>query len=347
MASLVSAAAGILIVIHCWEQRKFLSLPAFRDLLEGRLLAFSSLAIYPLFLWCIASWMIMGSPFYFLVNDRAATSLAGGELSGYGIMSTGLLGSAYTIFNAWYITYPVGLLAFLVLIFIGFHKHSAKYIGFAVVSLTIPLLQYVMLLRQTTIPLLRYFITSSLFGFILMAIVFSALRKDYHLNGARMQIISALAVLLVLGSNFATAHALDVYPYVDMEKESWQSLTTPHTVQDQNFTEAYQIGKLLPKLVEPGKRVLIDTYQYGFGVMLGANNPKMFMDFTDPNYDQAVLNPARYADYVMVPDANGRGALYTVNREFPNLHDSGATWATLVNGLPDTLGQWRLYKVKK
>ena len=71
----------------------------------------------------------------------------------------------------------------------------------------------------------------------------------------------------------------------------------------------------------------------------------MFMDFTDPNYDAAVLHPQGFVDYVLVPKSDGRGALYSINRAHPNLHDTGARWATPVEGLPPSSLDWRLFKV--
>ncbi len=344
--AVVSAAAGALLIVHCWAVRANRPAPAFREFLEGRLLAFSSMAIYPIFLWCTASWMIMGNPIYFLVNDRSATSLAGSEMSGFGV-TPGLTNALRIIFQAWFLVFPIGLLAIGILLFISINKRSWKYLGFATISLVIPVLQFVLLLLQKNIPLLRYFTTAIPFGFLLTALAIGGLRSEYRLSSTRVNWMSALAVLLVFASNVATAYTLKTYPYQDMERQTWRGLVTPEIVKDVSFTEAYQYGQALVSTVKPGSRVLIDTYQYGFGVMLGANNPKLFMDFTDSNYDQAILNPAKFADYVLVPQAEGRGSLYSINREFPNLHDKGASWATLVDGLPDTIGEWRLYQVIK
>jgi hypothetical protein len=82
-------------------------------------------------------------------------------------------------------------------------------------------------------------------------------------------------------------------------------------------------------------------------VVLGADDPKMFFDFTDSSYDEAIQKPREYVDYILVPRTEGRGAFYLVNRAHPRLHDQGATWANLVDRLPPSGLQWRLYKVKR
>lgn len=344
--ALISAVASILLISHTWIQRKELTPQNFRDFLEGRLLAFSSLAIYPIFLWSIANWMIMHNPLYFLVNDRSATSLAGLELAVFGVNNSAL-GSLKIVFDAWFASFPIGLLAFLVLIFLSWQKLSPKYFWFAIISLTVPALQYLMLLRGTTIPLLRYFMTNILFGFLLIAIALGAILKEYKLGKFQTILACVVTILLVIGSNFATAHTLDTYPYQNMEQQTWKALITKENVSDLDFIESYNLGKRLNDIIPDGSRVLIDTYQFGFGIMLGSGDHSLFMDFTDPNYDAAVLDPVAYVDYVIVPNTSGRGALYSINRFHPYLHDEGEDWATLIEGLPETNGQWRLFKVAR
>jgi hypothetical protein len=235
----------------------------------------------------------------------------------------------------------------LVLLFIGLQKRSLKYLGFALVPQLIPLLQLVMLLQRTTIPLLRYFMTNILFGAFLLAMAVGALRKEYKLTGVRHHLVLLAAALIFLASNVATAWTLDNYPYQNMEQQTWRGLVTSDMVEDIDFTDSYKIGQALPALVEPGSRVLVDTYQFGFGVMLGSMDPSLFMDFTDPNYDEAILDPVEYVDYLLVPNTEGRGALYSINQEHPQLHAKGASWATLVDELPESSGDWRLYRVKR
>ncbi|PKO13995.1 MAG: hypothetical protein CVU39_16580 [Chloroflexi bacterium HGW-Chloroflexi-10] len=342
--ALVSAVASILLISHTWKQRNDLAPQAFRDLLEGRLLAFSSMAIYPTFLWCIASWMIMKNPFYFLFNDRSATSLASLELAVFGV-NTSALGSLKIVFEAWYLSFPIGFLAILVLLFLSWQKLSSKYFWFAVISLTVPSLQYLLLLRSSTVPLLRYFMTNILFGYLLIAIALGAVIKEYNLKKNKAMVVSIVTILLVIASNFATSNTLNTYPYQNMEQQTWKALTTTEVVSDLDLMESYNLGKLLPEMIPAGSRVLIDTYQFGFGIMLGAGDHSIFMDFTDPDYDDAVQNPEDFVEYVIVPETSGRGAFYSINRFHPYLHDEGEEWATLVEGLPETNGQWRLYKV--
>lgn len=344
--AILSLAAGAALVVHCWKSRPLMETKQFNDFLEGRLLAFSSLAIYPLFLWCIVSWQIMDNPFYFLVNDRSAISLAAEQLSGQ-VMFVGAAGAFNTVFYAWFVTFPAGLVGTLALLFLGWRARSAKYLVFALLPLLIPALQFIMLLQGTNVPLLRYFMTTVMFGVVTIAIAMGAIKDLTRLNGWRYHLLGLAAVALVLGSNFLTRSVIEDYPYLDIETVTWRGISSDEMVEHQDFAESYKVGQVLPSLIPPGSRVLIDTYQYGFGIVLGSNNPQLFMDFTDPNYDKAVLNPYDYADYVIVPKTEGRGALYSINRYHPNLHESGAAWAEPVEGLPDTISMWRLYKVKK
>jgi hypothetical protein len=345
--ALLSAAAGLVIIFHCWTTRSSQTNDEFRAFLEGRLLAFSSLAIYPIFLWSLASWQIMGSPIYFLVNDRSATSLAELQLSGLVGINSSPLGFLWIVIQAWVLSFPAGFIAWVTLLIASWRTQSTKLLGFALLPMIIPLIQFFLLSQRSNVPLLRYYMTTVLFGFFMLALAIGTIRKLSRLSSTQYHLLAAAAAVLVLASNFATASTLENYPYQNIERHTWNALVTSETVTDIDFSQAYQIGQLLPGIVPPGSRVLIDTYQFGFGIILGSNNPALFMDFTDPNYDAAVLNPVPYVDYVLVPQTEGRGAFYSINRTHPRLHEEGSKWSTLVDVLPVTNLQWRLYKVIK
>ena len=345
--AIVSLAAGLALLIHSWTRRSGKTLEQFNAFLEGRLLAFSSLAIYPIFLWCILSWLIMGSPFYFLVNDRSAINLASEQLTGPTLLFNHWKAFS-TVFEAWFLAFPIALLATLALIYYSWRTRSIKYATFAFFPLLIPLFEYLLLSNGANVPLMRYFMTNVMFGFLLIAILVGAMRKLHRLDDRQYHWLGAATVVLVVASTFFTHWVLMRFPYSDIETIIWRGLVSGNLTQNADFSDAYQVGHELPVLIPPGSRVLIDTYQFGFGIILGADRPEMFMDFTDPNYDQAVLKPSQYVDYLIVPTTEGRGALYSINRFHPSLYENGAAWATPIKALNDSgATQWRLYKVTR
>lgn len=345
-AAVLTAAAGGLILLQTWARgRQRLSIPDFRDFLEGRLLGYGGLAIYPLFLWAVASWFIMGNPLYFLFNERSALSLAGEQLAGYAGFLTGSVTAFGTTFGVWTAVFPLGLLAVAVSLVLAYRQKQAFLAGFALMPLILPFVQWLLLMRSATVPLLRYFVMAVPLGLTVGLAGLAALAPVLQKNRRWQLIAPLLFVLALAGSNLASAYTLHTYEYQNIERETWLALTTRQEISNQDVEEGLEIGRLLAEAIPPGKRVLVDTYQFGFTIVLGADRPKMFFDFTDSHYEQAVRNPAAYVDYILVPKTEGRGALYSVNIYHPNLHENGATWAREVDILPETNLEWRLFRV--
>lgn len=343
-AALLTAFAGLMIFFHSWSVgRHKYNLNDFRDFVEGRLLGYSGLAIYPVFIWAIASWFIMGNPLYFLLNDRSAISLADmSSVSLTDVFSPGTANFSAT-FGIWISLFPLGLLGCGAALIQGLRKKSPLLVGLAVFPFIIPAMQYFLLIRSATVPLLRYFVMAVPLGLVAALAAWQA-----WVNGssiARRRTASVVLCGFFLLSNFASARMLSTYPFQNIERNTWLALTTRQAIDNQQFTDSEAVGEAVARLVPPGSRVLMDTYQFGFAVLLGAGDPKMFMDFTDPDYDAAVLHPQGFVDYVIVPETSGRGALYSVNRAHPSLHANGAPWAELVEGLPASSLDWKLYRV--
>ena len=137
------------------------------------------------------------------------------------------------------------------------------------------------------------------------------------------------------------------FPYQTTEGSTWQGLIGQGTYLNKQFEEAYDIGKLLVKTIPTGSKILMDTYGHGYAILLGADTHNIFMDYTDPNYDAALLNPQGYVDYILVPAPIQSDAYYTVNLVQKSLYAKGASWAELVNTLPATDEGWKLFKIKK
>lgn len=348
-AAVLTAGAALVILLQTWiKGRNRFQGEAYRNYVEGRLLGYSGLAVYPLFLWAVTSWFIMGNPIYFLANDRSALSLAEGQLGGYGSLVTGIVTGLGTVLLAWVGTFPIMLIATIAALVIAVRKKSYFMVGLVIFAWIIPLTQYLLLTRSATVPLLRYFILTVPLGVVLMLAVWRSITM-LQLNGflKRRNLILAVGALLFLVSNLSTLAMLKGYQYQNIEGYTWQALTTKKDIPNRDVNDAMAVGKALAEIVPEGSRVLVDTYQFGFAVVLGADNPKMFFDFTDSDYDEAIQKPREYVDYILVPQTEGRGAFYLVNRAHPRLHDQGATWADLVDKLPPSGLQWRLYKVKR
>lgn len=344
--ALVTAFSGLILLLKCWERRsQFPDLKTFGEFIEGRLLAYSALAIYPTFLWIIFNWFIMGSPLYFLANDRSALSLADMQLSSYASLIITPLSSLNLVFSVWFGVFLLGLLSFAAAIYLGIRQKSNVLLGVGFLIMVIPFLQFVLLNQRANVPLLRYFVMAIPMGLAVAFMVLDYFIKWANLNTRHRMLIYGGFAILFLVSNLGTYQVVTSYQYQNIEAETWKALTTEEKVNNLSFDEAFMIGKELVKIIPPGSRVLIDTYQFGFGIILGAGNHDLFLDFTDPNYDAALKDPPKYVDYVIVPKASGRGVYYAINRAYKKLHFQGATWAVFEDVLPATNSEWKLYKV--
>ena len=344
--ALIAAWSGWLLAVLSWGKRNQFTPERFRDFLEGRLLAYGSLAIYPIFLWTVASWFVMGNPFYFLANDRTAISLAEFQISAFGLVTNPLFASR-VVFGVWTWIFPLGMAATFGAVVHGLRHKEEFLIWFGFMPLLIPIVQLLLLSQGASVPLLRYFIIAIPLGLVVSLALFVKLSPvlKRHRWGIQGFMAGYLAVFIL--SNIMSGVQLMRYPYQSIERKSWMALTTKEPIENRGFEEAYQIGKILPDIIVEGSRVLIDTTHFGFAIILGAADPGLFMDFTDPDYDAALLNPQGYVDYVIVPSTYQRGAMYSINMAHKNLHEEGASWAMYLDVLPETELEWKLYQVKR
>ncbi len=343
---LITGWSGVLILVLIWEKRHQFTREKFGQFLEGILLAYTSLAIYPTFLWIVASWFIMGNPLYFLLDSRSATNLAVIQISDFGIITTPMNSFRIT-FGIWLWAFPLELIATAALILLGWRKKSNFLIGLGLMPLLVPALQFLLLVRRSGVPLLRYFVMVVPLGLLVTMVflfVFSGVINRYRWGQTS---VMAVFILLLFGSNIMSAVQLDQYPYQSIEAPTWQAMTGKNIQPNPRVSEAYAIGELLVKTIPAGSKVLMDTNVTGFAILLGANTHSIFMDFSDPNYDAALLNPVGYVDYILVPEPIQQNEFYSVNMVQKSLYANGARWAELVNVLPETIDRWKLYKVLK
>lgn len=324
--------------------------PGFRS---GPFLAYGVLAAYPLFLWALANWEIMGSPLYFLANDRSALSVATVGPQGVLVSRRGGGGGYwywYTL-TLWLGTFPAWAPISILAVAVGFWRRSCFLLSVVLLPLSIPLLQGFLLTRQSGLPLVRYFVMVVPFSYVLLLIAILHMRgmsasASARTDGRARGAMAVMALLLAI-SNVGSASTVVHHEYQDIEGRTWTALVTPEKPNDQNVLEAMEIGRRVSRQFPAGTKILLDEYGSGFAILLGSGNPKLFMDHTHPRYQDALSWPPGFVDYILVPSLADRGALDSINRAHPDLYSGGVQWAQLVDELPQTVNGWRLFKVKR
>lgn len=344
---LISAWSGLLILLLLWERRHAFTSEKFGQFLEGNLLAYGSLLIYPFFLWLIANWFIMGNPLYFMINNRSNASVAEVQLSDYRIITTPLNSLLITLW-AWVGTYPLELIASTLLIVLGLRKRSGFLVGLGLMPALIPFLQFFLLLTRSNVPLLRYYVMVIPLGFLSCIVLLNAL-ADMNLQIKWHRTASSLIVIfLAILSNIRSVIQLNTYPYQNVTAATWNLVSNQATQEDAGMTrinQAIEISQLLSDSLPKDSKVLIDTFGSGFAFLIGAKSHEMFMDYSDPDYDAALLDPQSYVDYILLPEPKRGNELYAVNMYQKSLYDGRITWVELVDVLPLTIDGWRLYKI--
>lgn len=351
--ALITAGAGALLLLHSWKWRHKFDQNTFRDFLEGRLLTFGSLAIYPIFLWAVMNAQIMGAPFYFLFNERSALSVADVQLSNFAEYTQPIPGMLLG-FTLFFKVFPLVFIAVFIGLLVGIIRRQPFLVGLSLLPLIIPLFQGFLIGRGSVVPLIRYYILAVPLGWIVLAAAWKAFFTETSMPARKVATAQYICLgLLVVFNLFSSYSAADLFnntQFQSIERNSWIGIVTSDRIPEEKYRQdssGLKVGQALPELIKPGSVILLDTYAGGYAVMLATGNLNMFMNFTNKNYDAAVAEPWRFVDYVLVPMNQDAGNLNAVNMAFPHLHDEGASWAEEVPGMPATYMQWRLYKVIK
>jgi hypothetical protein len=348
---LFTIAGGLLVMFHIWSTTTNENVSDFRNIMEGKLLAYAPMAIYPIFLWSVANWEIMGNMFYFLSNDRSSVAVTATQIQ-EARLDISLSGAMTYVFNLWLNIYPLVLLVLFAAVVIGVWKKSAFMVLMGLISLIIPLSLAILLARESNMPLPRYYIIAIPLSVITMLCLFQLLGNTNVRSKGVIRSTFILGMTSVMAiSNISTFNTLQTIGIVSQDVYSWRVLIQGDlhgSGQWSQYDDGFMVGQALVQYIEPGKRILMDTYGGGYAVILGTHNPRMFIDSTDPNFEQALRRPWEYADYVLIPDINvaDAGALNRVNQVHRTLYEIGAAWAELVPFLPASAPQgWRLYKI--
>lgn len=116
------------------------------------------------------------------------------------------------------------------------------------------------------------------------------------------------------------------------------------------FSTEREIAHYLDRLGLAEGSVITDTV-FGFAVLAAADNPRMYVIPSDPDFTAALNDPvAGGVRYMLAVPPTGRGVSDALNLRYPTLYETGADVATLELEVPnagDGQPDWRLYRVNE
>jgi len=115
-----------------------------------------------------------------------------------------------------------------------------------------------------------------------------------------------------------------------------------------NWATDREVAHDLDSLHLTSGTVLVDDF-LGFPIVVSSSNPRQFVITSDRDFQSVVADPRGAGiEYILVPESVGMGTLDAVNRQYPDLFETGGGFATLVKEYP-SVGvneyTWRLYRV--
>ncbi len=109
----------------------------------------------------------------------------------------------------------------------------------------------------------------------------------------------------------------------------------------QMFKTEHRVGAYLDRL-DPGAGTVLADSAYAFPIITSSTKPRMFVISSDFDFQGAVDNPSGHAIKYVLVRSDARSDAVQV--KWPQIYDTGAGIATLVQKWDGVVGQWRLYR---
>ncbi|MEX2031380.1 MAG: glycosyltransferase family 39 protein, partial [Dehalococcoidia bacterium] len=265
--------------------------------MEGELLAFVSLSVFPIFLFIVYNWLIFGAPNAFLQNNETAVAEQAAGLNLTGNLRNVTLNLGYTTLDN-----------------IGWIASGAAVAGFAVYGAVgrRPVAFVALLLPLTSLA----FFALSLYqgGSVLRH---DAVYEGFGLLNARYGVIAIPAAAVAIGAlaSFGRLPALIAIMLVVVQFGAFMTSPQPViTVRDatqtgyrhfeataQLFDEIYDGGDVLMSLRDHAQLIPAIHIQLHQVMHEGVSQ-------TTPNWETVLKDPARYVEWILIRE-NGQGKL--------------------------------------
>jgi hypothetical protein len=316
---------------------------SFREL-ESSLVLFTIPVLFVIFIWLIASWLIVGSPTYFLHSTYSFTAQDAKQLASNSVLNAarGNVGLSFMFVLERIIYLSAVFIPFFILVFTKLrNKANRLYVltmlGFA---LSVILAHTMLIYFGKSYGELRYFIYVIPFSYIFLLFLFKDTLK-VSLGRYTIILLFSLSAMLILISSGLTYYAMSLPKYGNQEHILIDVLLNKHNDSESyTFKKEAQIANYISTHIQT-RSVLVDD-SVGFIIIYLTRKPHLFIETVDSDFKQTLNNPVHSkAKYLLISDQESHSGVDILNVSYPTLFKTGGDFVTLEKDF----GDWRLYKI--
>jgi len=265
--------------------------------MEGELLAFVSLSVFPIFLFIVYNWLIFGQPNAFLANNETAVAEQSAGLNLGGNLENVTLNLVYTVFdNVGWIASGltlVGLAAYAIV--------ARRLVPFVALLLPATSLAFFALSLYQGGSVLRHDSVYEGFGLLnarygVIAVPFAALVIGVLASFGRLPTVIALVLIVTQFGVFMTAPQ----PVITVRDATQPGYRHFEATADL-WNELYDGGDVLMSLRDHAQIIPATDLQLSDVMHEGVSQ-------TSPNWEDALRDPARYVRWIIIR-TDGQGKL--------------------------------------
>lgn len=298
---------------------------------EAHLLVYLVPFVYSVFLWVYFNWLIMGDALYFLRSNYS---------NAYLTRNMAVAPQVIALRDSWpltvrYLVLTMGLLSPLFVALLplavvqAFRQRDAGLAGLVLLTLAAPMFQFAMYRNGQTFGFLRFYISVQPGALLLAAYL---LRRWRGRVQHTLLVFTTIALAVGLWTSFAAMQQSEDSGFVD-------ALRNPSSVIDDYRSDRTVAETLRSRFNDEPVLVLADSQAEE--VVLFSKMPQHFILPSDPDFELALSEPSKYADYVLVGiRTESQRKYFALQEQHPDLYEHGGIGLVL----DSQLGEFRLYR---
>lgn len=305
--------------------------------IESTLIVILTPAVISGIAWIGLNWIIMGDPLYFFHSGYSNLAFSGNITDEFRRLIDSPVGAF------WLVLRKSAFFSLPFLAILGIRLLSGLWRRWDVLALlvlcgSIPAMQYVMLLNESSFGWLRFFVYPYIIAVAWVPYELAQLRRSRHYRTA-----AAVMCLAVFLSGFVI---LDMNNR-ELSPDEYELFHINESGTYKDLQKAREVSQYVNELIRnsetAGKKPLILTDSYSaYSVLLNSRYPKQWVITNDRDFPEILENPYEHGvDYILVSRKIG-AVLQIIHETYPELFEGGTHWTELVK---DFDGEWRLYRV--